>query len=52
MSEIGSVSGRIDAVSDTLLTSKERLHESIASLELEAGLTGADAVGFRTLQGR
>ena len=40
VSEIGSVSGRIDAVSDTLLTSKERLHESIASLELEAGLTG------------
>ncbi len=40
VSEIGSVSGRIDAVSDTLLTSKERLHESIASLELEAGLRG------------
>jgi hypothetical protein len=43
MSEIGSVSGRIDAVSDSLMTSKERLHESIASLELEAGLTSGGA---------
>ena len=38
-SELGSVSGRINAVSDSLTTSKARLHESIASLELEAGLT-------------
>ena len=42
-SEIGSVSGRIDAVSDSLMTSKERLHESIASLELEAGLMSGGA---------
>lgn len=38
-SELGSVSGRINAVSDSLTTSKARLHESIASLDLEAGLT-------------
>jgi len=37
-SEIGSVTGRIDAVNDSLAMSKARLNESIASLEMEAGL--------------
>jgi hypothetical protein len=32
------VNGRINAVNDTLQTSKARLHDSIASLEVEAGL--------------
>lgn len=38
LSEIGSVTGRIDAVNDSLAMSKARLNESIASLEMEAGL--------------
>jgi hypothetical protein len=39
------VTGRINAVSDTLSMSKARLHESIASLEIEAGI-GRDAAAM------
>ncbi|CEG00169.1 unnamed product [Ostreococcus tauri] len=37
-SEIGSVTGRINAVNDSLASSKARLNASIASLEKEAGI--------------
>ena len=41
-SEIGSVQGRISAVSDSLTTSKARLTASIASLEKEAGIADGE----------